>query len=154
MKHFCNNPSLKFFIPIEITRLRIVSHLGKDRNPNAERLFGLQISQILIFRPNFRVFPGSFSNLSGNFLQVFSGSQRYLNYYQAPRSYIFTAPNVHIVFCEKSNILLDLSGDRLAHQTVTAQIERNIGFFATYYAHVCCCKNITTRSLTINLVPA
>ena len=72
LKHFYDNLSLKFFIPIEITRLRMVSHLGKDRNPFTERLFGLQISRILIFRPNFRVFPGSFSNLSGKFLQDFS----------------------------------------------------------------------------------
>ena len=44
----------------------------ESRNPFAEQLFGLQISQNSVFLQNIDVFPGSFSNLSGKFLQDFS----------------------------------------------------------------------------------
>ena len=74
------------------------------------------------------IFLEPFRKLSSSFLGKFgrigtSGSRRYQIYYQAPRSYIFTATNVRIVCCEKSNISLDLGGDSLVRQPVTAQIE-------------------------------
>ena len=49
----------------------MVSELGKDQNPFAERLFGLHESPNSFFLRNFRDFPGSFPKLSGNFPQLF-----------------------------------------------------------------------------------
>ena len=79
------------------------------------------------------IFPEPLRKVSSRFLTKFgrigtSGSRRYQNYYQAPRSYVFTAPNVRKTFCEKSVISLDLDSDSLPHQTVTAQIQRKSGF--------------------------
>ena len=95
LKHFFEILSLKFFIPEEISRLRMLSRPGKGRNLFGEWLFGIPVSQkwkICLIFPHFSwVFPGTFRRFSSRILQKIrrfgtSGSRRYQNYHQAPRN--------------------------------------------------------------------